>query len=613
MDSEIPKKLPRFHTVFPPKDQASDQQSFSPAGNSTPSMVYTPPHTSNDSQSPAALHSQSSAGPYPDAPLHSPPEPTNQNDPPMPYPSLAPNDGMKMYDPYSPATHQQPAPVAANSFGGEFGAPPTQPPQVPAQTEENPWRFSVGNVESSVPRSIYPAGQAQMNVAPGYKQRAPLSHPEPYAQVPDHMTMPPHPAVVSGEDHLDPGHLSEAFMKDMCAWIKREHDSQQLSTFNMNIKTEDGGTAGNHCAQAGTMPGMRPANPGVLPSMQSPPASAHAMYNTESHSPSYGFSSPPLSSNNQWYFGQQQMGPSQGIVDSPVNNHSQHHYHHPDNIENGKRMGFNQFSPRFIKPEERSQTSCSNMPNMTPCNPYTGYNTTSFNNGMNNYPMSAGAQPGGSQQQYINGDPYYRPIKTEPGYMYNKVMRSEAMYNGVMAPPYSMSNYNTDQHRPIYSNANVKLEHKSSNEPSDVYEFYDDCPSPTFQFGARHRMNKFPNGRIYGCNQKNSHDDTKVLSYVSCDPANDLALTSGPEVHTLANQFLYIEQNLCDALSKLSFSEPVTNIYNPLSYAGETHRDFVTKYCKTQKHILFLGMNPGPFGMAQNGVMKHFHLTNCMW
>lgn len=51
----------------------------------------------------------------------------------------------------------------------------------------------------------------------------------------------------------------------------------------------------------------------------------------------------------------------------------------------------------------------------------------------------------------------------------------------------------------------------------------------------------------------------------------------------------------------LSFGDKVAYVYNPLEYASAPHAYYVSKYCGT-KTVLFLGMNPGPFGMAQNGV-----------
>ena len=70
----------------------------------------------------------------------------------------------------------------------------------------------------------------------------------------------------------------------------------------------------------------------------------------------------------------------------------------------------------------------------------------------------------------------------------------------------------------------------------------------------------------------------------------------------IAETFLNIEEKLNEKLEPLAFALPVTHIYNPLLYARETHADYILKYCRGKKKVLFLGMNPGPFGMAQNGV-----------
>ena len=70
----------------------------------------------------------------------------------------------------------------------------------------------------------------------------------------------------------------------------------------------------------------------------------------------------------------------------------------------------------------------------------------------------------------------------------------------------------------------------------------------------------------------------------------------------ICEELLKLEEDLCQELSSLSFASPVSFVYNPLEYAKETHEDYVRKYCKVGQNVLFLGMNPGPFGMAQNGV-----------
>jgi len=59
---------------------------------------------------------------------------------------------------------------------------------------------------------------------------------------------------------------------------------------------------------------------------------------------------------------------------------------------------------------------------------------------------------------------------------------------------------------------------------------------------------------------------------------------------------------LRDAVAPLKFSEPVTHVYNPLAYAWAAHEQYVNKFAGKPKQIVFLGMNPGPFGMTQTGV-----------
>ena len=59
---------------------------------------------------------------------------------------------------------------------------------------------------------------------------------------------------------------------------------------------------------------------------------------------------------------------------------------------------------------------------------------------------------------------------------------------------------------------------------------------------------------------------------------------------------------LRDAAGKLRFSPPVTHVYHPLDYAWAAHEKYLRTYGRGPKRVIFLGMNPGPFGMAQTGV-----------
>lgn len=61
-------------------------------------------------------------------------------------------------------------------------------------------------------------------------------------------------------------------------------------------------------------------------------------------------------------------------------------------------------------------------------------------------------------------------------------------------------------------------------------------------------------------------------------------------------------RELSTRIERLKFSAPVAYVGNPLNYAREPHELYLAKYANGPKRILFLGMNPGPFGMAQTGV-----------
>lgn len=61
--------------------------------------------------------------------------------------------------------------------------------------------------------------------------------------------------------------------------------------------------------------------------------------------------------------------------------------------------------------------------------------------------------------------------------------------------------------------------------------------------------------------------------------------------------------DLSRKLAKLSFASPVTHVLNPLEYAQESVRLYVERYLAGPPgRTLLLGMNPGPWGMAQTGV-----------
>ncbi len=70
----------------------------------------------------------------------------------------------------------------------------------------------------------------------------------------------------------------------------------------------------------------------------------------------------------------------------------------------------------------------------------------------------------------------------------------------------------------------------------------------------------------------------------------------------IIDDVLKINQRLARAADRLDFGPPVTHVYNPLRYAREPMERYLRRYGRTRKRALLVGMNPGPFGMAQCGV-----------
>ncbi len=59
---------------------------------------------------------------------------------------------------------------------------------------------------------------------------------------------------------------------------------------------------------------------------------------------------------------------------------------------------------------------------------------------------------------------------------------------------------------------------------------------------------------------------------------------------------------LAEAVDRLTFPPSVAFVYNPLDYAWAAHEAYLKRFGGTRKRVVFLGMNPGPFGMVQTGV-----------
>ncbi|TLM68152.1 MAG: single-stranded DNA-binding protein [Deltaproteobacteria bacterium] len=67
-------------------------------------------------------------------------------------------------------------------------------------------------------------------------------------------------------------------------------------------------------------------------------------------------------------------------------------------------------------------------------------------------------------------------------------------------------------------------------------------------------------------------------------------------------ELIDITRRLADDLRPLRFGAPVTHVYHPLDYAWPCHEAYLRRFGRASKEAVFLGMNPGPWGMAQTGV-----------
>ncbi|MDR2709953.1 MAG: single-stranded DNA-binding protein [Burkholderiales bacterium] len=72
--------------------------------------------------------------------------------------------------------------------------------------------------------------------------------------------------------------------------------------------------------------------------------------------------------------------------------------------------------------------------------------------------------------------------------------------------------------------------------------------------------------------------------------------------NTIAQAAIAAAQRLSQQVEAMRFAAPVTHVYNPLTYAWATHEIYLRRFAASKKKVVFVGMNPGPFGMVQTGV-----------
>ena len=95
-------------------------------------------------------------------------------------------------------------------------------------------------------------------------------------------------------------------------------------------------------------------------------------------------------------------------------------------------------------------------------------------------------------------------------------------------------------------------------------------------------------------------NETNVCEVETSTSDRVLHLRSG--VSYISARLIAAARRLGAAVNELNFALPVAFVYNPLLYARDPHEAYLRKFGSGPKRVIFLGMNPGPFGMVQTGV-----------
>lgn len=111
-----------------------------------------------------------------------------------------------------------------------------------------------------------------------------------------------------------------------------------------------------------------------------------------------------------------------------------------------------------------------------------------------------------------------------------------------------------------------------------------------------------------GCFTQATNDSLHQSSLEAFQPPTHFTSGVSKEMHRTGAQrkptmtLNAITDQLIKDLRPLHFSEPVFQVYNPLEYARACWDRYVELYGQGTRQVVLVGMNPGPFGMAQTGV-----------
>jgi single-strand selective monofunctional uracil DNA glycosylase len=75
-----------------------------------------------------------------------------------------------------------------------------------------------------------------------------------------------------------------------------------------------------------------------------------------------------------------------------------------------------------------------------------------------------------------------------------------------------------------------------------------------------------------------------------------------PPKNRYSKRLTDLAKDLSAQLKAIDFSSVAFCVYDPLQYAFKPHSEYLARYVHGPVRVLYLGMNPGPWGMVQTGV-----------
>jgi hypothetical protein len=275
---------------------------------------------------------------------------------------------------------------------------------------------------------------------------------------------------------------------------------------------------------------------------------------------------------------------------------------------------FQQNENNFVKQEYQGPLEYNNVP-YVPDSYYPGHNQyqpSGYGSASNNYY----AYP----TQYAQPVPEYREYDTSNfvntvGYPHNYGMGNvpypgsapvNIMPNNFSVDQYSSqyypnTEYDYNRHAQVFNNSSYMSEPRETNSNFGKYKSSNKSPLAKPYTKSNNQECSLPSDPFYG-NWSAIITPKDVDNGDSSVPQTILNFERDDTLTEVGNALLQTQRVLCENLQGLTFDEPVAHVYSPAVYAFQTFKEFIRKYCRSEKKVLFVGINPGPWGMVQSGV-----------